>query len=113
MNSYNFRIAVLLLSLLSSTSAGWSQSVPRGWLTAPAGSGSSYFVDPADLLAGPTPLQGSSALGICLVPEPNPWSVDAVIVIDIFSFENWVYDAVTLDPLDTILNPTPPGALTT
>jgi hypothetical protein len=114
MNSIESRIAVLLLTLLfSTTTVGWTQSVPRDWLTAPAGSGSSYFVDPADLLAGPTPLLGSSALGICLVPEPNPWGVDAVIVIDIFNFENWVYDAVTLGPLATILNPTPPGFLTT
>ena len=114
MNSNNFRFVILLLSwLLTATTVGWTQVVPRGWLTPLAGSGNNFFVDPADLLAGPTPLQGSSALGICLVPEPNPWGVDAVIVIDIFSFQNWVYDAVTLDPLDSIVNPTPPGFLTT
>ncbi|MDE0960376.1 MAG: dockerin type I repeat-containing protein [Planctomycetota bacterium] len=114
MNSIDFRILIVLLSwLFSTTTIGWTQSVPRGWITPLPGAGNSSFVDPADLLAGPTNLQGNSALGVCLVPEPNPWNVVAVLVIDIFNLENWVYDAVTLDPLGTVLNPSPPGAMTT
>ena len=52
MNSNNFRFVILLLSwLLTATTVGWTQVVPRGWLTPLAGSGNNFFVDPADLLA--------------------------------------------------------------
>lgn len=67
---------------------------------------------PGEILAGPAPLQGSSALGICYVPTPNPWNTEAIIVVDLFDPESWVYDAVTLEPISNLANPSP-GATTT
>lgn len=106
-------IALVLLSLYLASTACWSQGIPRSYLTGPIGNGGTSTLTPADLLAGPVPLQGSSALGITLVAAPNPWGVDAVIVVDIFSPQNWVYDAVTLAPLATVPNPSPAGSTTT
>lgn len=98
--------------LLLVTSISLAQPTVTTLLTAPASSNLSSMVLPGDILAGPAPLQGSSALGTCYVPTPNPWDTAAVIVIDLFLTESWVYDAVTLEPIDSIPHPSP-GSTTT
>ncbi len=97
-----------LLSLSLVVSIGLAQSTANDLLAATSPS----MVNPGDVLAGPAPLQGSSALGICLIPTPNPWNAAAVIVVDLFQTESWIYDALTLEPITSIPHPAP-GSTTT
>ncbi len=120
MRSFSIRrftlVVVMVLFAVSDGSLLCGQGLPanvRALLTG-GNPGTAYsLLPPGDLLAGPQPLQGSSALGVCLVPEPNPWGTAAVIVVDIFTPQSWVYDAVTLAPVATIANPAGPGSTTT
>ncbi|NRA75996.1 MAG: hypothetical protein HRU16_08640, partial [Planctomycetes bacterium] len=89
-----------------------AQSILSSVPTAPPGPNLGSSVIPGDILAGPAPLQGSSALGCCYIPMPNPWGTAAVIVVELFSPESWVYDSVTLEPIGTIEHPAP-GSTTT
>ena len=79
---------------------------------APPGPNPVASVIPGDILAGPAPLQGSSALGCCYLPAPNPWGTAAVLVVELFSPVSWAYDALTLEPIGTIPHPSP-GSTTT
>ncbi|MAJ27943.1 hypothetical protein CBD41_00885 [bacterium TMED181] len=83
-----------------------AQIVPRGLLEATnRSSGNTGPMNPSDLIAGPFPLSGSSAYGICFMPDNNPWAQPILVVAELFSSESWVYDALTLAPIGTILNP--------
>lgn len=84
-----------------------AQSILSSVPTAPPGPNLVTSVTPGDILAGPAPLQGSSALGCCYIPTPNPWGTAAVIVVELFNPESWVYDSLTLEPIGTIGHPAP------
>lgn len=103
-----FRISSLtpLLFFLLMASDIDAQGVPRGLLEHDQNSATSTApANPSDLLAGPFPLSGSSAYGICYMPDNNPWAQPIIVVAELFSAESWVYDALTLAPIGPILNP--------
>ena len=102
------RIPVLVLILIIEFIASdvMAQGIPRGLLEQDRNSATSTApMNPSDLLAGPFPLSGSSAYGICFMPDNNPWAQPIVVVAELFSAESWVYDALTLAPIGPILNP--------
>ncbi|OUU23370.1 MAG: hypothetical protein CBC13_05825 [Planctomycetia bacterium TMED53] len=101
-------ITTLILLLLISA-PGWAngQTIPRGLLEAvtPSSGTNPAPMNPADLVAGPFPLSGTSAYGVCYMPENNPWAQPILVVAELFSGESWVYDALTLDSIGPIPNP--------
>ena len=60
---------------------------------------------PGDLLAGPFPLSGTAPLGTCFLPDASTWGQPALYVVDLFSGQADVYDALTLQLLSTIDSP--------
>jgi hypothetical protein len=99
-------MGTLCLTMLLGPSSLTGQSIPRDLLEQRTGNpGSTGPQSPSDLIAGPFPLSGSSAYGICYMPDNNPWAQPIVVVAELFSAESWVYDAQTLAPIGPILNP--------